>query len=92
MYWLSGGPTNYGINKAIHEYEVAPTTVVLLDFAELIADPASENDQKLVRLLNDTHSARHLGGINVLFADGSIRKLGPSQLYPQFYRHKWLPD
>ena len=73
---LGGAATNYGINAKIHHYEVSPDTVVVLDYDRLVAN----NGEDMPELLGA--SARHLGRLNVLKADESVVRMGPSELDP----------
>ncbi len=84
---LGGGDTNYGINNEVYRYEIPPGTVVLLDYDKLIANRGEDMTQHL------RDSARHRGGLNVLFADESVRGLGPTELDPAVGDHvkMWTP-
>jgi prepilin-type processing-associated H-X9-DG protein len=75
-FLLTGGLTNYGINAQVGRVEVAPRTVVLLDYDMQAANNGEDQGVHLQA------SRRHLGKLNVLFADESVRRLGPSELDP----------
>ncbi len=75
-FLLNGGLTNYGINAQIARAEVAPRTVVLLDYD---MQAANNGEDQTVHL---HASRRHLGKLNVLLADESVRRMGPSELDP----------
>ena len=75
-FLLSGGLTNYGINAQVARVEVAPRTVVLLDYDMQAANNGEDQSVHLQA------SRRHLGRLNVLLADESVRRMGPSELDP----------
>jgi len=75
-FLLTGGITNYGINARVDRAEVRPNTVVLLDYDQQAANCGEDMTVHL------DASARHLGKINVLMANESVRQLGPSRLDP----------
>ncbi len=75
-FLLGGGLTNYGINAQVALPEVAPNTVVLLDYDRLDANRGEDIGQHL------RDSARHRGRVNALMHDGSVRPFGPSELDP----------
>ena len=84
--------TSYGINARAHAVEVRPDTAVLMDFRHtdddmsFIADPSRANINARLDL-----SGRHLGRMNVLFADGSVRSVYPAQMYPTANGAVWSP-
>ncbi len=84
--------TSYGINARLGRHAVSPDTIVLMDYETsdqdmgFVADPDGAN---VNARLNG--SGRHLGRINVLFADDSIRSMYPGQLYPQSNAGPWSP-
>jgi prepilin-type processing-associated H-X9-DG protein len=86
------GTSSYGINSFAHRYSYGSPVLVLMDYeadgATLAADP---DDPARVRqqLLN---SLRHLGRVNMLLADGSVRTAGLSQIDPVANRRLWNPD
>ncbi len=79
-FYFGASITNYGINSEVSRFVVAPDTVVLLDYDRRIADPT--NPGELSQRLQSSKTARHLGKVNVLRADGSVRRLHPSTLDP----------
>jgi len=82
--------TDYGINIDVHEYEVKPETVVLLDFPRRIANTLDEEFAEQLR----EASRRHRGRVNVLFSDQSVRTRWPSRLDPEFgdaFADLWRP-
>jgi len=83
---LPGGQTNYAINAKVGRQQVAPDTIVLLDYrCELIADPDGDILERLV------DSARHRGRLNVLFADESVGAYGPTACDPHVRGEMWSP-
>jgi len=85
---VGGGETNYGINGALGGHHVGPHTVVLLDYDRLIANDGEDVAEHL------RASARHLGRLNALFADDSVRRLWPDGLDPAVSTNApiWRPD
>ncbi len=86
---FAGGLTNYGINARISTSDADPNTVVLLDYGAVIAN----NGEDMQILLCE--SARHLGKLNVLLADQSVRRMGPEELNPAVGQRNaalWLPS
>lgn len=83
----NGGFTSYGINPLVARPVVTSYTAILVDYTEtfvdlVVPDSAATN---LVR------AARHLGRMNVLFADHSVQRMGPSELDPRFNMDIWSP-
>ena len=84
--------TSYGMNINVHRVEVAPDTVVLMDFQHdnsdqsFIADPSAPNINARLNL-----SGRHLGKINVLRADGAVQAVYPARMYPASNPDAWSP-
>jgi len=84
--------TSYGINAQVHRHQVAPDTIVLLDYERnadddrFVADPAGPHTPDRLRL-----SARHLGRLNVLLADQSVRTLQPEDICPTTNGEAWSP-
>jgi len=73
---MTGGLTNYGINARVGRHQVAPGTIVLLDYDERVAGDGEDVHQVLI------DSARHLGRLNVLFSDQSVKKVWPFEIDP----------
>ena len=86
---IGGVYTSYALNTQVGRHEVAPGTVVLLDYDTTegpIADPQAAGVwSKIVA------GARHRGRNNVLYSDGSIRSSGPSALDPRIDADPWSP-
>jgi len=83
----NSGFTSYGINSTVSVPMVSPDTAVLVDYNEQYVDLDSLSTvaATLVR------SARHLGKLNVLFANHSVRSMGPSELNPRLNPDIWSP-
>ena len=82
--------TNYGYNILLSEAPaVRSDTIVLLDYNHLHADPESPF---AIADLSDVMSARHLGKMNVLTADGGVNVRGPAGLYPDLNPAPWTPE
>ena len=79
-YYFNAAVTNYGINSEVGRFNVAPDTVVLLDYDCRIANPTAPGE--LSQHLQSSRTARHLGKVNVLYADESVRRVHPSTLDP----------
>ena len=69
------GLSSLGINVFAYEYPFSADKIVLLDYEQLRADPDAGDFQQQ---LND--AARHLGRLNLLFADGSVRIMRPAAI------------
>jgi len=82
---MGEGITNYGINAAVGRYRVAPETLVLLDYNDLVAN----NGEDVAEGLQD--SARHKGRLNTLSAGGSVHTYGPSEIDPNLDDGLWTP-
>jgi len=84
--------SSYGINARIHRHQVAPGAIVLLDYERgaddegFVADPDSPDIASRLRL-----SARHLGRLNVLLADQSVRTVRPEDISPAANAGAWSP-
>lgn len=84
---MDGGSTNYGINALVSGAQVAPDTIVLLDYVERVANRGEgENTTDELR-----RSVRHLGKINVLDSNGSVQAFGPTSLDPAVDPDRWSP-
>ena len=81
------GMTNYGMNAKVSGCEIAPDTIVLLDY---IARTAYRYDSEDVAG-NLVESARHLGRLNVLYCSGAVRRRGPTELDPAVHLDAWTP-
>jgi len=75
---LVGNSSNYGINRQAEHFQHGQGKILVLDYDKRIADPDSSNTQEMLQ-----EAARHLGSINVLFADGTIDPQGPTQIDPK---------
>lgn len=77
--YLSGGMTNYAINSEVARRS-ASSDVALLDYDALVAYPDRTGSGSMTSHL--VKGARHNGQLNVMFDDGSVRRLGVSSLDP----------
>ena len=84
--WNVGG-TNYGINSYAYRYAYGSKCVVLVDYPELIVevDTAVKTEELLLQ------SGRHLGKLNYLRGDGSVRTVRPMDLSPRLHIEAWDP-
>ena len=81
--------TNYGYNALLGtDHIVSPDTIVLMDSNRLHVDP---EDVDIIANLNHFDTARHLGKVNVLNADGAVRTVSPTDLYPDINPGSWTP-
>jgi len=83
----NGGFTSYGINSLASAKLVKPNTAILVDYLERAVDISKPHDS--AKLL--VQSARHLGRMNTLFADQSVRTMGPTELDPRVNLNLWSP-
>jgi len=81
------GVLDYGFNAAVDCYEVAPETIVALDYDMRVANRGEDMTDVL------GGSARHRGKLNYLRADGGVLDATPSQLDPAFTGNadQWTP-
>ena len=82
---ISSGGTNYGINAQAGQPDPPPSTILLLDYVQRVANDGEDMPQNL------RDSTRHLGRMNVLFCDQSVRQMGPTELDPQLIPETWTP-
>ena len=87
IFLPNGGFTSYGINSLVSRSEVDPNTVVLVDYNECCVDLTVPHAAAAMLV----RSARHLGRLNVLFADQSVRNMGPTELDPRLNMDIWTP-
>jgi prepilin-type N-terminal cleavage/methylation domain-containing protein len=80
--------TSYGINALSSQFSPGVSNVVLMDFAEVKADPTASNIETLLR---SPDTVRHQGNINVMRAGGSVAPCTPDQLYPSDHPDLWWP-
>lgn len=80
-----GASSNYAINAAVGKPTVAGSAIVLLDYDILVANSGETMAPHL------TVGARHLGKINVLYADGSVRASWGLSLDKKLNPNAWLP-
>ena len=88
-FLIGGGVTNYGMNAKVGVHEVAPDTIVLLDYDRTIANDGEDIGTHLAEV-----TRRHRGKINVLFADESVKSIWSGQLDPSVPEaaEKWDPS
>ncbi|MGB2822551.1 MAG: prepilin-type N-terminal cleavage/methylation domain-containing protein [Phycisphaerae bacterium] len=80
--------SNYGINSYAYEYAYGDKCIVLVDYKELIVEVDKPIDAE-EKLLN---SARHLGEVNYLRADGAVKTASPMDISPRLNLPAWRPD
>lgn len=84
--WLA--ETNYGINSCAYKYPFGSSIIVLVDYKEVTIvdlDTPLESEALLLQ------SARHLGKVNYLKADGSVKVATPQAISPRLRPEKWKP-
>jgi prepilin-type N-terminal cleavage/methylation domain-containing protein/prepilin-type processing-associated H-X9-DG protein len=82
------GFTNYAINSYAPDCSFGTRLVMLVDYKKEIiveVDTPLEAEQILL------NSGRHLGKVNYLRTDGSVRTAWPLELSPQLYPELWKP-
>jgi prepilin-type processing-associated H-X9-DG protein len=86
-----GGLTSYGVNSFAHRYPYSSSTLVLMDYEgdgvmmSVDPDELAKVRQQLLKTL------RHLGRMNILLADGSVKTAGLSSIDPALNRTLWNP-
>lgn len=74
-YDLPGaGISSFGINISSGDIQAGSNRIMLLDYPRLRADPDSGDFQEEIDA-----GTRHLGKLNLLFADTSVRAMGPTE-------------
>jgi len=83
--------TSYGINNRVHRFVGDSHKILLLDYeksvAYVVGNQAWDNWPKMV-------APRHMGTVNVLYADGHVNSRRPSQIDPRvpaIQQDLWLP-
>jgi prepilin-type N-terminal cleavage/methylation domain-containing protein len=80
--------SNYGINSYIHRYPYGTKRIVLVDYKELIVEVDTPVEAE--ELLLD--SARHLGMVNYLRGDGSVKTATPMDISPRLDPNLWREE
>jgi prepilin-type N-terminal cleavage/methylation domain-containing protein/prepilin-type processing-associated H-X9-DG protein len=83
------GYTNYGISSEAYNYPYGSRAIVLLDYKQLWVDLDVPKDAETN--LCDSHSARHLGRLNILYGDGTVGTQAPLAISPRLYPKAWQP-
>ncbi len=73
-----GMQCSYGINERSGSLKYGDSRVLLVDYDKMIVDLSKAECPQLL----STAAQRHLGKLNVLFADGSVKVMGPTHLDP----------
>jgi len=73
-----GMQCTYGINERSGQLRYGDARVLLVDYDKTIVNLS---DPKCPQMLSDA-AQRHLGKLNVLFADGAVKATGPTNLDP----------
>ena len=84
-FTMNAGDADYGINSLVGQTKVSDRTIVLLDYDLLVANSGESMPTHLAA------SSRHLGQINVLYADGSVRASWGLSLDPALSPVPWQP-
>lgn len=82
------GYTNYAINAYAYQYPVGSQCIVLVDYKK---KTIVEVDTPVVAEERLMESARHLGKLNYLMADGSVRSAWPADISPRLKPELWKP-
>jgi prepilin-type processing-associated H-X9-DG protein len=72
-----GAETSYGMTRGAEGFGFPSHRALVMDFDEQIVDPEEPDVQAKL-----DNAARHLGRVNVLFADNSVRSEWPTTLDP----------
>jgi len=89
---MASGNTSYGYNAEAHRSELPPDTVVVLDYPERVANTPVDSLGLSANLVEAAR--RHRGTLNLLFADGSARGMGPTEIDPLLSAdnaRRWTP-
>ncbi len=78
-YYFSEPPTNYGMNTSVMQQGLRQ--VLFLDYEILLCDPLAEPDSD--EAFDRNISPRHIGKVNVAFADGSVQTMSLDKLTPR---------
>ncbi|MCE5325449.1 MAG: prepilin-type N-terminal cleavage/methylation domain-containing protein [Planctomycetaceae bacterium] len=80
--------TNYAINSRIDRCAFNDPPIVLVDYKDTtIVDMDNTVTAETILL----KSARHLGKVNYLKADGTVRTASPLEISPRLYPARWTP-
>ncbi len=81
------GQTNYGISTDANALPWGANRIILADSKEMIIDVADglTAETSLVK------GARHLGKVNYMMGDGSVRTAHPLDISPRLRPEKWRP-
>jgi len=88
----SGIPTHYGMQNRSHRLGGSDTKIVMLDYERSIADVVGPDAADVWQDLIPPE--RHLGTCNILFADGHVASMVPSDIDPgvsELHDLYWLP-
>jgi len=89
---LNAIPTTYGINRSVEEVNIAPDTIVVLDYPVSVAQYSETYADKLDVAENiDVAAERHRGVVNVLLADKSVKSMGATEAKPTMNSDPWSP-
>ena len=72
-------PCSYGMNINTATVDSRPDRILLLDYRKAIADPVADN---VAGGMPQLDPERHLGKVNAVFVDGSVRGLWPDEVAP----------
>jgi prepilin-type N-terminal cleavage/methylation domain-containing protein/prepilin-type processing-associated H-X9-DG protein len=84
----STAESNYGINSYAYQYAYGSKCIVLVDYKELIVEVDTPLEAEALLL----KSARHLGKVNYLLGDGSVRTKPPLEISPRLNLSAWDPN
>ncbi|MGB2821033.1 MAG: hypothetical protein WBF17_08630 [Phycisphaerae bacterium] len=78
----------YGMTLGADQFQALSHKILVLDYDTTVVDPLSWDVQPMLQA-----AARHLGRLNVLFADDSVRPYGPTEIDPLLpsNAHLWEP-
>lgn len=78
----------YGMARGSERYRLPSRKILVMDYDKSIIDPWASDTAELLQ-----EAARHLGRVNVLMADTSVRCFGPTEIDPLIPRNieLWQP-
>ncbi|MCE5277898.1 MAG: hypothetical protein ABFD92_06160 [Planctomycetaceae bacterium] len=80
--------TNYAINSRINRFAFNDPPIVLVDYKDTtVVDLDSAVTAETILL----KSARHLGKVNYLKTDGTVKTASPLEISPRLYPARWNP-
>ncbi len=92
-FQMATGNSSYGYNVQAHGANLPTNTVVVLDYPARVANTPTDAIDLTANLIKAAR--RHNGKLNLLFADSSVRSMGPTQIDPKLNAEnarRWTPN